>query len=559
MSELRNLILAVVSATVVLFAWNYFYENPRQQEYQKKMAKLERMNTKKRPVVEKSKLRSRSEIINESSRVAINTPSLKGSISLKGARIDDIILKGFHKTVNSDSSLVELLSPSGSKQSYFAEFGWISSGDKFDLPDSRTIWKANKSTLGADDKVTLNWTNRQNIKFIIEVILDDDYMFSIKQRVENNSGKAFKFQNYALISRLVPVDTKSAVYHEGPLGVFDKILKEVSYSDLQDDKKVSFDDNSSGSWLGFADKYWLTALVPDFSKRFSANFTYNKFNKKYNRYQADYLGAMQTVNKGDSDSNVTYFFAGAKVLSLLDFYQNYLKLDLFDRAIDFGWFYFITKPLFNALKYFYDLVGNFGVSILIVTVIVKLLLLPLASKSFKSMNKLKTLQPEINRIKELHGKDKMKLNQAMMELYKKEKVSPVSGCLPIIVQIPIFFSLYKVIFISIEMRHSPFFGWIHDLSAPDPTTIFNLFGMIPWDPPSFLMIGIWPIIMATTMFLQQKMSPAPTDPAQATMMKFLPLIFLFMFATFPAGLVIYWAWSNVLSIMQQYYIKQSAK
>lgn len=558
MSELRNLILAVILATIVLFGWNYFYETPKQREHQKKMASLEKMTQRERPASKRTEFESRDKIIETTPRVIINNPKIQGSISLVGARIDDITLKDYNSTVSKDSPLVDLFSPSGSDKAYFTEFGWVSAEKGVELPNHKTLWKASKTSLGANDKVTLTWTNKQNIKFIIELILDEDYMFSVKQSVKNNSNKKINFQNYALISRLISSDKKSAVFHEGPIGVFNKILKEVSYEDVRDDKKVSFYGNQAGSWFGFSDKYWLAAVVPDFSKSFDTNFSYNTLNNKYGRYQVDYLSSEQYLNPGEVSSNISYFFAGAKVLSLLDFYQNYLKLDFFDRAIDFGWFYFLTKPLFNALKYFYDLVGNFGISILIVTVIVKLLLLPLANKSFKSMNKMKKLQPEIERLKEVHGDNKLKLNQAMMELYRKEKVSPLSGCLPILIQIPIFFSLYKVIYISIEMRHAPFFGWIKDLSAPDPTTVFNLFGLVPWHPPSFLMIGVWPLIMAATMYLQQRMSPTPADPTQATVMKFLPLIFLFMFASFPAGLVIYWAWSNILSILQQYYIKRAS-
>ncbi|MEQ9116474.1 MAG: membrane protein insertase YidC [Rickettsiales bacterium] len=555
MSDLRNLILAVVSATIVLFGWNYFYEMPRQEVQRKNSSKLAKMHKEKK-LIGLNRIYSRNEVLNNSPRIKVDTPRLGGSISLRGGRIDDLILKNYHSTVEKDSPLVELLSPSGTDKSYFAEFGWVTNNKSIEVPTAQTLWKADKTVLQADSKVNLYWYNNQGIKFVIEYILDDDYMFSIKQTVINKSNKVIQYQNYGLVSRLVPKDAKSAVFHEGPIGVFNKLLKETSYSDLTDDKKISYMNNGSGSWLGFSDKYWLTSIVPDFAHKFDAHYTFVPFDTKHSRFQVDYVGELQALNPGQEDSNISYFYAGAKSLSLLEFYQEYLKLDLFDRAIDFGWFYFITKPLFNALKYFYDLVGNFGISILIVTVIVKVLLMPLANKSFRSMNKMKKLQPQIAAIKELHSNDKMKMNQAMMELYKREKVSPLSGCLPLLIQIPIFFSLYKVIFISIEMRHAPFFGWIRDLSAPDPTSVFNLFGLIPWSPPSLLMIGVWPIVMAITMYLQQKMSPPPSDPAQATMMKFLPLIFLFMFSSFPAGLVIYWAWSNILSIGQQYYLKR---
>lgn len=562
MSEFKNLVAAVVSATIVLLAWQHFYEKPRIEEYNRKVqaAKtLPQMQEKSiQANIEKTSfVENRAEALSQSQRVSFGNSKVKGSISLTGARIDDLTLLEYNQTVDKNSGKVELLNPSNHKNAYFAEFGWITSDESIELPNSKTIWKANKTHLSPGEKLVLSWKNPQNIEFSIEYTLDEDYMLVAKQQVLNNSGRQIKLQNYGLISRAASTaNTNSSVFHEGSIGVYNKLLKEVSFKDLAKDKKFNYESSESGSWFGFSDKYWLTAIVPDYLRKFSTRSLFIE-DQTSQKFQTDYISQEQVIASGAQQSNLNYLFAGAKVLSLLDYYENFFHFHLFDRAIDFGWFYFITKPMFNALKYFYDLVGNFGLSILIVTVIVKLLLYPLARRSMLSMNKMKTLTPEMTRVRELHANDKIKQNQAIMELYKKHGVNPLSGCLPIFIQIPIFFSLYKVIYITLEMRHAPFFGWIKDLSAPDPTTIFNLFGLINWAPPAFLMIGIWPIIMALTMFLQQRLSPPPADPAQAQMMKFLPAIFLFMFANFPAGLVIYWAWSNLISIIQQIMLKRA--
>ena len=461
----------------------------------------------------------------------------------------------YRATLAKDSPPTVLLSPSKYKKAYFAEFGWLSD-DGIELPNSNTIWRSNKKTLKPGSDVTLEWRNSQGVVFSINVALDHNYMFTIIQNIKNRSRKTISVRSYGLINRMFDTIEKSRISYEGPIGVFNNILKEVSYKDLESDKVAAFDNNFAGSWLGISDKYWLTAIIPQNldGRKFNAKFQYSHHLGK-NKFQADYISNKQTLLPGGQSKKTMNFFAGAKVLSILDAYEKKYGISLFDRSIDFGWFYFITKPMFNALKYCYNLFGNFGISILVVTIIIKTFLFPLANKSYKSMNRMKVLQPEINSLRELYADDKMKQNQAILELYKKEKVSPLSGCLPMLIQIPIFFSLYKVLFITIEMRHAPFYGWIKDLSAPDPTTIFNLFGLLPFAPPSFLMIGAWPILMAITMFFQQSLSPEPADEIQAKVMKFLPLLFLFMFASFPAGLVIYWAWSNMLSIAQQYGIK----
>ncbi len=560
MSDTKNLVVAIILALLVLLGWQYFYEAPRTLEIERLAKEREASMPKDivstneaSKVTTQTTLASRSEALKASGpRISIDGNKLSGSISLTGARFDDVLLKQYHVTDNKDSDNVTLFSPSSFKDSYFAEFGWISDNKNITMPNSKTLWKSNKHTLKTNDSVELTWQNPQNIKFKIIVHLDSNYLFTIKQVIENNSNQVVEYSDYALINREKQKREKMYISHEGAIGVFNKILNETSYETLESDKMLSFKDNEPGGWLGISDKYWLSAILPNAkdSNRFQTSFQYNN-----GKYQIDYLTPKKFTSPGQTTSSINHLYAGAKVISLLDFYGQYLKLDLFDRAIDFGWFYFITKPIFNALRYCYDLVGNFGISILLITILVKLILLPLASKSYRSMNRMKELQPQMASIKQLYKDDKMKQNQAIMELYKKEKVSPLSGCLPLLIQIPIFFSLYKVLYITIEMRHAPFYGWIHDLSAPDPTTIFNLFGIIPWAPPSFLMIGAWPLIMALTMFIQQKFNPEPSDPVQAKVMKLLPLFFIFMFASFPAGLVIYWAWSNIITIIQQAFIK----
>lgn len=555
MKDLKNTVIAIVASIIILFVWQYFYEIPKIEKQQKQKHTIAKQISaaSTRSSQELSKL-TKEDVIANIPRVKIKSDKLDGSISLQGARVDDIIFPNYPESLGLQGKAVSLLAPSKTESSYFVEFGWLPLAGEIDLPNSKTIWNANKSTLSSDDSVILSWENNKGILFEVEFSLDKEYMFTVQQRVKNSSSGTFSYQNYALINRVYDNKNKMAISHEGPIGVFNKILKEIKYDDLESDGAQSFYGNSVGSWMGISDKYWLTAIIPDDKSGFDAKFQYNRYGNQ-KKYQADYISSRHTLSPGEVSEYKSHLFVGAKVVSILDRYANEYNIDLFDRAVDFGWFYFITKPMFNALKYFYNLVGNFGISILIVTIIVKLVLFPLANRSYKSMNRMKELQPEMSRIRELYSDDKMKQNQSIMEMYKKQKVNPLSGCLPLFVQIPIFFSLYKVLFITIEMRHAPFYGWIADLSAPDPTTIFNLFGLIPWSPPSFLMIGIWPIIMALTMYLQQKMSPEPSDPMQAKMMKLLPLIFVFMFASFPAGLVIYWAWSNTLSIVQQYVIK----
>ena len=496
---------------------------------------------------------SRAELIAAEPRINVETPRLGGSISLVGGRIDDLKLHGYRETLESDSKDIVLLHPKGATNAYHAAFGWVAGqGQSIKLPPANAVWTADRTSLGVDTPVTLTWDNGEGLIFKKVIAVDESYMFDVVQSVENTTAEPVTLHTYGLVTRrTTPEVTGFFILHEGLLGVFDETLKEVDYDELQDEGVI--EQSTDGGWLGITDKYWLTALIPDQNTQLSTRFVH-RLDNGVDRYQVDFLSPAQTIQPGAVASFDSRLFAGAKEVPLLDAYGEDLGIDRFDLAVDFGWFYFLTKPIFLGLLWINKFVGNLGVSILLLTVAIKLAFFPLANKSYVSMSKMKKLQPEMVKLREQYGDDKMRLNQEMMALYKREKANPASGCLPILVQIPVFFALYKVLFVTIEMRHAPFFGWIQDLSAPDPTTIFNLFGIIPWTPPDFLMIGIWPLIMGVSMFLQQKLNPQPADPMQAKIFMFLPILFTFLLATFPAGLVIYWAWNNTLSILQQWVI-----
>lgn len=554
-----NLVAAIVISVGIIFGWQHFYEKP-------KLAKLaeehqqynQQMESQKQDAKVVAVVASRQDAIISGSRVKIKSELLAGSISLKGLRFDDLTLLKYKQDLTPDSEPVELFSPASSEQAYFAEIGWFSNVAGNDLPKADTAWQADSEELTPTNPVNLRWVNSEGVEFIVTVSIDDNYMFTIKQTTINNSSKPIAVQYYGLINRNYNSKEKLVnILHQGPIGTIGGQLQERSYDEIKDKKSEKF-AQTAVDWLGVTDKYWLAAFVPDKATIYSSNFNY-AIKNSFEKFQVDFIAPSQIVESGDSFALTHRLFAGAKKVNLLDKYEQQYNIKLFDRAIDFGWFYILTKPLFNAMNFFYSYVGNFGISILIVTVIVKLLMFTLANKSYRSMKKMKKLQPEIERIKTLYGEDKARLNQEVMALYKKEKVNPLAGCLPLLVQIPVFFSIYKVLYVTIEMRHAPFFGWIKDLSAPDPTSIFNLFGLLPFSLPSFLMIGAWSIFMALTMFLQQKMGPEPSDPTQAQVMKFMPLIFLVMFSSFPAGLLIYWSWNNILSIIQQYYINKMDK
>ena len=489
-----------------------------------------------------------------SPRLKIISPRLRGSISLVGARFDDLILNDYRETIEEGSKNISLLLPFGSANPYYADFGWVSADTK--TPDAATVWTVNNQTLAPRSPVSLSWQNTDGVKFIQDISLDDNYMFTVKQRVVNSGSKLVTVFPFGRISRTgTPEITDFYILHEGLLGVFDGVLKEIDYDEIQESKLIQ--NKSKGGWIGITDKYWLTALIPD-QKTAADNRFSDQLQKNLDNYQVDFRGAAQTIAPGATGETGSRFFAGAKEAQLIIDYRDQLNITRFDLAIDWGWFEFLTKPIFFALAYFNGFLGNMGLSILLLTVLIKLAFFPLANKSYRAMSKMKLLQPEMLKLRERFKDDKARLNQEMMAMYKREKANPASGCLPILPQIPVFFALYKVVFVTIELRHAPFYGWIKDLSAADPLTPLNLFGLINWTPPEILAIGVWPNIMGVTMFIQQKLNPPPPDPTQAKIFMFLPIMFTFMLARFPAGLVIYWAWNNALSVLQQYVIMRKA-
>ena len=553
MSDQQRLTIAVILSVLIVFAWQYFFAPPPPPStFEQKSGTaeitpdLEEANLSGEAIVEEG--------FKNNTRVLINNQAVKGSINLVGARIDDLTFLQYKVHPDANDANVVLFSPSKTREVYFAEFGWISNEENLELPNRETLWKANKASLKQNDNISLSWTNSRNIEFIITISLDENFMFDIKQEIKNQSDKPIKIQPYSLISRShIESKDKNMIIHEGAIGVFNNSLKEVSFEDLSSEKKLKYENNIN--WLGFSDKYWLAAIIPGQDQVRRGSFIAFK-DGDLERFQADIIQNTLEVKSNSSAVQNVKLFAGAKKLDLLDKYQAQYNITLFDRAVDFGILYFITKPIFILLSYFYKMIGNFGLAILLLTVVIKLMLFPLAYKGFRGMNKLKDLQPQMQALKQKHQDDTMMFQKSIMELYKKEKVNPLAGCLPIVLQMPIFFALYKVLYVTIEMRHAHFFGWIKDLSGADTTNIFNLFGLIPWDPPAFLHIGILPILMAATMYIQQRLSPEPSDPMQAKVMKMLPWIFMFMFSTFPSGLIIYWAWSNILSIIQQLMIKK---
>jgi YidC/Oxa1 family membrane protein insertase len=553
-----NLLLAIVLSMGIIFGWQYFYERPRlakitqqHKEYQEKVKAYNQKQVQAESIAE-TITDVPAEVI-QAGRIKINSDDLHGSIDLKGARFDDLTLAKYKQTRALNSPEAKLFSHDLTRDNYFAEVGWYSSNSNTELPNNNTVWKADKEELRPGDTVNLTWINQDDIKFTIRVSLDANYMFTITQLMENRSQKDVSVQFYGLINRNYKAEEKpNTVIHEGPIAVIEGKLTEYTYDKIKENKQEQW-TNQRIDWFGISDKYWLSAFIPDQHQTYNAKFTYSTVDI-YDKYQVDFVTPIKQVAPGQNVGLSHRMFAGAKEAKLLDKYEETYAIKLFDRAIDFGWFYILTKPMLKALSFFYGIVGNFGVSILIVTVLVKILMFSLSNTSYRSMRRMKELQPEIERLKNVYSDDKVRFNQEVMALYKREKVNPLSGCLPILVQIPVFFSLYKVLYVSIEMRHAPFFGWIQDLSAPDPTSIFNLFGLLPFEGPALLTIGVWPILMSLTMYLQQRLSPAPSDPVQAQVMKVMPVLFLVMFSKFPAGLVIYWTWSNILSILQQMYI-----
>jgi YidC/Oxa1 family membrane protein insertase len=577
-SEQKNLFLAIGLSMMVLFGWNYFYGAPtvdkaRQTAQQTTPASpaATSVNPGAGPTVTAAPAQvalSRAEALPLSPRITIDTPALAGSIALKGGLIDDVSLKNFRETIDPKSAMIELFAPVGSVNAYYSETGFRApAGSTVALPDANTIWKANGTKLTVSTPVELTWDNGKGLTFKRTISVDDRYMFAIKETVENKSGAPVTLQAYAAITRIGKPKTDGyAVLHEGLLGVVgDSRIMEYTYDAIEKETQGMKLAEGTAGWLGITDKYWATAIVPAQDVKFGGRFSASGQGNQPRVYQTFILEDTRTIDAGASaDVTTTRVFAGAKEVRAIDGYQTSLGIKNFDLMIDWGWFYFITKPLFKLIDMIYHYVGNFGVAILVVTVIVKAVFFPLANRSYLSMAKMKAVQPEMTLIRERFKDDKQKQQQELMELYKREQINPVAGCLPVIVQIPVFFGLYKVIFITLEMRHAPFFGWIKDLSAPDPTTMFNLFGLLPFDPTvlpvigQFLAIGIWPLLMGISMFVQMKMNPEPTDPVQKQMFTWMPIIFTFMLGTFPAGLVIYWTWNNLLSVTQQYFIMKRA-
>ena len=570
MQNNKNILLATILSAVILISWTWFYEKPRIEKQEQ-----ERKNSVIKPVAnevveavgnqapksiatglkeEVLVLKNRDEILEKGrkNRIEIKSESLHGSISLVGARFDDLTLAKFFTAPKSGEEVV-LFAPSDSKERYFADFGWITSDVALETPKPDTIWKSDGQKLTPKNPLTLSWKNPQNVEFILRITLDENYMFEVTQLVKNHSKKEISVATYGRINRVLNNLQKSNyILHEGAIGVFADVLKEASYTDLIKEKKIEFNSVAKG-WLGITDKYWLSSIIPDKELTYGAQFN-REFVNKNSLFNAEFIGQELKIAPQEELRFDHQLFAGAKSVKLLDQYAKKYDIKLFDRAVDFGWFYFLTKPFLFIIDFLYKLLGNFGLAILAMTVLVKLALFPMANKSYGAIAKMKTLQPKIEVLRTKFKDDKIAMNREMMELYKKEKINPASGCLPILVQIPVFFALYKVLFVTLDMRHAEFYGWIHDLSAPDPTSIFNLFGLLPFEVSGMFSIGIWPILMGATMIIQQKLSPTSGDPTQAKILKWMPFVLTFVLAAFPAGLVIYWTWSNTLSILQQWVI-----
>jgi len=555
----KNILFAISLSAAVIILWTLVFMPPpeeiKQNKINQEQVKQEQaQKSSDTPSLDQNenftKL-TRKEALTENERVPFENNSVVGSISLKGAAIDDLTFKEYNVELNGNEKVI-LLNPRNVEDGYFIESGFVTTNKNIDIPNSNTVWKVEgNKKLTNNSPIKLTWTNSQGITFEKHISLDDQFLFTVKQKIINSSDKTYNFYSYGQIIRNRIPSSISGFYilHEGFLSVLDDQLIEEDYDDIQEKK---FTQTAQEGFLGISDKFWIASVIPPRSKEFKITFDYkNKFRANYISTKGIEVGA-----NGSIEEEIQIIIA-AKRVNAIDYYAESLNINKFDLVIDFGILYFLTKPLWFAIDYFFKLCGNYGVAIILITVCIRLLFFPLASYSFRSMGKMKLLQPEMIRLKELHKDDKMKLQQEMMALYKKEKVNPMSGCLPILVQIPVFFALYKVLFVTIEMRHQPFFGWIKDLSDKDPTTVFNLFGLIPWDPPSFLIIGAWPIAMGLSMYIQQKLNPAPPDPIQAKIFKFFPLFLTVILAPFPSGLVIYWTFNNLLTLIQQYYIQRT--
>lgn len=596
MLDQRNMIVAIVVSAAILFGWQFFIEGPRQESIraEQEAAAARQMpagGVPGQPVADaggipapltapsndglsvpqpgnlgaapmaalEASADARAGAIESDPRVTIDAPRVRGSINLKGGLIDDLTLTDYFEELGPDSPEIVMLSPSGTEHGYFANFGFTGlNAPQGTFPDMNTVWTADRSSLSPGTPVVLSWENGMGQIFRLIYEVDENFLITVNQEIENFSSNALQAYTYGLIKRTGhPEVTGFYILHEGLLGVLDDSLEEIDYDDgdLVDTGSIRY--TSKGGWLGITDKYWLAALIPDQSLDMTASFSRVVSNSREN-FQSDFLSDAVSVNPRMTYSVTHRLFAGAKEVEILDSYEANFGIDKFDLAIDWGWFYFLTKPLFWLIAFFYDLTANFGIAIFLLTVVIKLAFFPLANKSYVAMSKMRKLQPEQARIKETYADDRVKQQEEIMALFKKESVNPASGCLPMLIQIPVFFALYKVLFVTIEMRHEPFFGWIQDLAAPDPSNIFTLFGMIPWDPPGFMALGAWPLIMGVSMWAQMKLNPQPADPLQAKMFMLMPIVFTFILAGFPAGLVIYWTCNNVLSMAQQWLIMRRA-
>ena len=569
MERNKNVLLAIALSAAVLFLWQYFVATPSMKAEQARQATLSRQVKKTTPapsaalpgVTTASGHMTREAALKAGGkRVVIDTPMVDGSILLKGARIDDLRLKKYRETVDPKSPEIVLLAPRSTDYPYYAEFGWVGAAG---MPDGNSNWtQVNGGTLAPNHPVLLRWDNGHGLVFTRSIAIDDKYMFTVTDAVSNRGGAPVNLFPYGIVARQgTPKEVANMSLHIGFVGVANGSEQDAKYTDFKEPGTPAKKFSSTGGWLGITDKYWMAAVIPPQNENFEGEYYGGKNGAGVDSFQSDYRLGQRAIAPG-ATVNVTHkLFAGAKVVDILRGYQDTQNIIHFDKAVDWGWFFFLTRPFFWLLNILNKALGNFGLAILALTVVVKLVFFPLANASYRSMSKMKKLQPQMEELKKTHKDDPQKLQVAMMELYKREKANPVSGCLPILLTIPVFFSLYKVLFVTIEMRHAPFYGWIHDLSAPDPTSFLNLFGLIPYNPHSvlpaflsFLSIGVWPIIYGITQWMQTKLNPPPPDPVQAKMFAFMPLIFTFMFATFPAGLVIYYAWNNLLSVAQQWFI-----
>ena len=586
MENNRNYFVAILLSVLVLVAWQFLYVSPKIERERIAAEALQAEQAAKAPTpaadgsvsgtapggeaaipgsAGQDDGVSREEAVSQGGRISIDTPAVAGSINLTGARIDDLLLKEYRETIDPNSPNITLFSPAATAKGYFAEVGFIAGGESGPVPGPNTVWSAAPDqTLTPSTPVTLTYDNGEGLTFTRVISVDEHFLFSFEDTIANTGNAAATVSGYGRVTRFFKPATEGIyVLHEGLIGVIGEDgLQEIDYSDVEDTPIISPGKATAG-WMGITDKYWASALIPPQGAGFETRFAH--FTDGRARYQSDFKTDAQTIAPGGSTTSKTLVFAGAKQVPVIEAYEEAHNILNFDLMIDWGWFYFITKPMFYLIDYLFKVFGNFGVAILATTVIVKLIFFPLANKSYVSMANMKKVQPKLEELKAKHGDDRMALQQGMMELYKKEKINPVAGCWPVLLQIPVFFALYKVLYVTIEMRHAPFFGWIQDLSAPDPTSIWNLFGLLPWEPalfmPAVMLLGVWPIVMGITMFVQMRMNPTPPDPTQAMIFTWMPVVFTFMLSTFPAGLVIYWAWNNTLSVIQQGVImkRQGAK